>query len=323
MATGVLLTGFGGPDSLEAVGPFMRNLSGREPSDELVERVRKRYLAIGGSSPLGEIAGEMAQALREALAEQGSPMPVEVGMRYWRPYIPDGMARLKDAGCDRIVTLSLSPFESKVAHGAYREAIAEAASALGGLDVVEAPLAATLPEYVDLFASATFSTLAELESQEGAVLLFTAHSLPGEDLVADDPYVAGLMAVADAVADQLGVPPGSHNVGEPVLPGISTFGSIDPIRPWFLAYQSKGARPGDWLGPDLDDVIAAAAAGGATRVVVCPIGFMTDHMETLYDLDVVAADAALSAGIDFARVPVPNEDLGLVGAMARMVRQIA
>ncbi len=319
MASGVLLTGFGGPDSLESVGPFMCNLMGTQPSDELVERVCRRYLAIGGSSPLVEIAAEIASDLESALAEKGHEVPVAVGMRYWDPYIGDALMHLKDKGCDRIVTVSLSPFESKVAHGAYREAITEAAERIGGLEIVEAPLVSTLKGFVDFFAGATAASLTEIEPSEGAIIVFTAHSLPESDLREDDPYVAGLEQTADSVAAKLGLDPGEHGPKATVLPGFSAFGSVATPRAWFLVYQSKGNRPGAWLGPDLDELIAATEDTQVKALVVCPIGFMTDHMETLYDLDIVAADKVLQSGLEFVRAPVPNQDPQLVEDIATMV----
>jgi ferrochelatase len=230
MKSGVLLTGFGGPDSLESVGPFMCNLMGTEPSDELVERVCRRYLAIGGSSPLTEIAAGIAQDLESKLAEKGDEVPVAVGMRYWDPYIGDALMHLRAKGCDRVVTVSLSPFESKVAHGAYREAIAEAAERIGGLEIVEAPLVSTLKGFVDFFAGATAASLTDIEPSDGAIIVFTAHSLPESDLREDDPYVAGLEETADAVAAKLGLDAGEHGPKSTVLPGFSAFGSVAPPR---------------------------------------------------------------------------------------------
>lgn len=317
--TGVLLTGFGGPDSLEAVGPFMCNLMGTEPSDELVARVCKRYLAIGGSSPLGEIAAAIATKLESGLAEKGHTVPVAVGMRYWHPYIADALASLKDLGCERVVTVSLSPFESKVAHGAYREAIEEAVATLGGMEVVEAPLVSELPQYAEFYARSTAAALTDLEPNEGAILVFTAHSLPESDLIDDDPYVSGLQRVATDVATQLGLDPGRSGASEVMLPGVSAFGSAARPRAWYLAFQSKGNRPGAWLGPDIDDVIDVAATTGISSLVVVPIGFLTDHMETLYDLDIVAADRALDAGLEFMRAPVPGDDDEVVNAIADAV----
>jgi ferrochelatase len=317
--TGVLLTGFGGPDSIEAVGPFMCNLMGREPSDELVERVCGRYLAIGGSSPLNEIAAAIAVELESQLNEVGAPMPVVVGMRYWDPYIADALAALKSMGCERVITVSLSPFESKVAHGAYREAISEAAEQLGGVEIVEAPLVSTLDEFAAFFASSLAATLTELTPNEGAFVAFTAHSLPESDLVDDDPYVSGLQSTANSVAERLGLDPGAPGAGGEIAEGFSAFGTMAPPRPWALVYQSKGNRPGAWLGPDLDELIDALAEKGVPALVVCPIGFMTDHMETMYDLDIVSADRALLKEVEFARAPVPNQDEGLAAAIARML----
>lgn len=319
--TGVLLTGFGGPDSLDAVGPFMANLMGREPSEELLARVRTRYLAIGGASPLPGIAREIAGKLGEAFEGEGHDIVVGVGMRYWQPYIGDTLTLLKEAGCDRVITLSLSPFESKVAQESYREAIAEAAGPLG-IEIVEAPLVSTLDEYASYYAGATAVAIEDMQPNQGAIVVFSAHSLPLGDLDEDDPYVAGLERVASAVAHKLGLEPGEHGAGDPVLPGFSTFGSAATPRAWFLVYQSKGNRPGGWLGPDLDDLIDVAAESEVAGLVVAPIGFVTDHMETLYDLDIVAADRAVEKGLEFVRVPAPNMHDTLVQAMVRTVADL-
>lgn len=322
MGTGVLLTGYGGPDSLEAVGPFMTNLMGVEPSEELLERVRRRYLAIGGSSPLTAIAVQIAEAIEEELTELGTPMPVVVGMAYWYPFIVDGLAQLKELGCDRVITVSLSAFETKIAHGKYREAIDSAVAQIGGIEVVEAPLVSEFEGYVDFFAGATAVGLSDVEPNEGMVLVFSAHSLPETDLIEDDPYVAGLKRTANAVATKLGLSEGADSTPE-LLGGIEAFGSFGPPRPWCFAYQSKGNRPCSWLGPDLDDVIEALGDSAASGVVVVPIGFMTDHMETLYDLDIVAADKAYASDLEYVRIPVPNNHPMVVKPIAAAVSELA
>lgn len=317
--TGVLIAGFGGPDCLDAVGPFMCNLMGREPSEQLLEQVKTRYLAIGGSSPLGEIAAGIAAALSDELKDQGEPMPVVVGMCYWRPYIDDALAALKNGGVSRVIVVSLSPFESKVAQQAYRDIINETAERLGGLEIVEAPLVSELTAFTDYMATSTAAALTDLDPVEGAVIVFTAHSLPEEDLEEDDPYVAGLRRVADTVAERLGLGAGAEGQSSDVLGGLPVYGSPGPDRPWFLVYQSKGRKPGTWLGPDLDDFIEACATSGVPSIVVSPIGFLTDHMETLYDLDIVAADKALTSGVEFMRAPVPNDEPSLIKAIAEAV----
>jgi ferrochelatase len=319
--TGVLVTGFGGPDSLDAVGPFMCNLMGREPSDELVERVCRRYLAIGGSSPLPETAGSIAVKLSELLSDEEGAWPVEVGMRYWHPFIEDALGRLKAVGCERVVIVSLSPFESKVATDAYREAITSAAAELE-LEIIEAPLVSQLPDYSGYFASSIAAALEDIEPNEGAIVAFTAHSLPESDLVDDDPYVKGLERVATDVAEQLGLEPGHECAGEDMFETFRAFGNHSAPRAWYLVYQSKGERPGQWLGPDLDELIDACAESEVRALVVCPVGFFTDHMETLYDLDIVAAERALAADLEFVRAPVPNDYDALMAAIAEAVRAL-
>jgi len=322
VTTGVLLCGYGGPDSLEAVGPFMKNLMGFEPSPELLARVTRRYLAIGGSSPLTGIAMEIASELEKALVEVKCPMPVVIGMAYWDPFIADGLAALKARGCDRVIAVTLSPFESKIAHGKYRKAIDEAVAELGGLELVEAPLVSELDEFSGFFAASAASALSEIEQNDDIVLIFSAHSLPESDLVEGDPYVAGLLRTANLVAVKLGLAEGLVAPSQ-LIGGVETLGSNLPPRPWFMVYQSKGNRPGAWLGPDIDDIIDALASSAARGLVVVPIGFMTDHMETLYDLDIVAAGRALDADLEFVRAAVPNSYPPLVKAIASKIAELA
>lgn len=319
--TGVLITGFGAPEGQEGIAPFMCNLMGREPSDELLQRVCRRYLAIGGS-PLNEIAAAIAGKLSSELNDLGKVVPIAVGMRYAPPFIPDALKQLKERECDRIVVVSLSPFESKVAHGAYRQAIDAAVSEIGELEIVEAPLVGDMPEYAEFYAMSAATALTELDPNEGALLVFTAHSLPLSDISKHDPYVEGLERVARSVADQLGLGDGAHGVKPPVLPDIDTLGSMEPPRGWFLAYQSKGARGGDWLGPDVEDVIEAIGRSAAPAVVIVPIGFMTDHLETLYDLDIIAAEKALDADLEFKRAITPNDEEMVIKAIAQAVSEL-
>ncbi|MHB1340516.1 MAG: ferrochelatase [Coriobacteriia bacterium] len=299
--TGVLITGFGGPDCLEAVGPFMCSLMGREPSPELLARVCARYEAIGGASPLPGIARELAGEVGATVADAGHDVAVEVGMRYTDPSIADAVGRLAEVDVRHVVLVTLSPFETQVTHGEYRSALDAALLSHAGMTASEAPLLSDMPAFVDLHVAAATDAL--LNVGPDAPVIFSAHSLPVADALADDMYVAGLRAAADAVAAGLGLPGGE--VTE-VVSGVEAYGSNGGARSWLLAYQSKGARGGQWLGPDIDDVTDAFAGAGASGVVVVPLGFATDHLETLYDLDVVAAGRAASAGIAFVRSAVPN-----------------
>lgn len=318
--TAVMIVGFGGPDCLDAVRPFMCNLMGCEPSDELVDRVRLRYMAIGGASPLPAIAFEMAQALEARLTHDGHEVPVVLGMRYWPPFIGDTLRGLHHHGFRRVIVVSLSPFESKVSTGAYREAFDEVLPELEGMELVETPPLHELHGFQALHVAGAAEALTEIKDHKPLLLVFTAHSLPMEDLDAESTYVTDLRRFVDGVQTVLGMDQARELDGtDPRLPGISTYGSLEEPQPWVFAYQSKGNRPGEWLGPDLDDVIDAAIEGGYKAVAVAPVGFATDHMETLYDLDVVTADKVLKADLEFARAPVPNADLLLIGSLAEAV----
>lgn len=308
---GVLLVGFGAPGSLDAVGPFMRSLTGRDMPDAALTRVKARYEAIGGASPLGRIAAELAEGISAALRESGCPLPVEVGMRYSEPLLEDAVGRLLGAGAEEIVIVALSPHVARVTHGEYRSA---ALSAVGdSAAVIEAHPLSALAAYARLHARAAAAALEAASSDP--VVVFSAHSLPLADVAEGDSYVRGVEASASDVARALGL--GAGVISE-VLPGITAFGAqAEASTPaWLVAYQSEGIWGGEWLRPTLDDVLDAVAATGHDGAVVVPIGFATDHMETLYDLDIVARGRALGAGIAYVRSAVPNASPELARAIA-------
>lgn len=316
-ADGLLLTGFGGPDCPDAVGPFMRNLTGREPDPAVVERVRARYERIGGCSPLVATAAELGRLVEQALRERGRAVPVSVGMRYWAPTIAEAVEELAGRGCRCLAHVSLSPLEAGVTHERYREAIEAAVRSHAGLHVCEGPSLSQLKVYPRLHAEALAAALSEL-GERRVLVAFTAHSLPVEAGRIDDAYVRGFRSVCDAVAVAAGMPAGAGLV----LSGHDAWGRLDCGAPWVACYQSRGARGSSWLGPDVDDVIDAARGLGVSGFVVAPVGFALDHMETLYDVDVEIRSAAESAGLAFARSSVPNAHPalaeGIADAVARM-----
>lgn len=318
---GVLLMAFGGPDSLEAVGPFMEGLTGRAPSADALERVRARYVAIGGGSPLPRIATAIAEALRVALSRRGGEVPVAVGMRYCSPSIAEGLDRLVDAGVDRVVAVSLSPFDSASSSRAYGAALAEAAAGRPDLIVVEAPSFRESPGFLAALRRGCTAALRPLAGSHAGVV-FTAHSLPATDPDASR-YAAQLASAATAVASASGLDAhAGHRRRQSWLPGIDAFGSGRGERPWLLAYQSRGLRGDAWLEPDVTEVLRAMAAAGFDGVAVCPVGFATDHMETLYDLDVDAAEVARSAGLVFERAAVPNDSSDMVEALVAVTEPL-
>ncbi|MDZ4178591.1 MAG: ferrochelatase [Coriobacteriia bacterium] len=321
-ADAVLVMAYGGPGDLDEVEPFMCELMGARPSDEVCARVKRRYLAIGGSSPLPQIARDFAAAIESSMVTAGAPLPVEVGFKYTSPRIADALTMMYQHGVRRVVTFSLSPFESKTTTEAYRAAVEEAAAHMPGLEVVEAPLMSRIPAFLDAHAGFLSVALTDLPEEASAKVLvvFSAHSLPVADLQSPiDPYVEGLQLASQYVASKIGLDTGQFG---PVLTGVSGYGSAQGERPWILAYQSKGQRGGEWLEPSLDDVIDAAVSEGYSAVAVCPIGFATEHMETLYDLDVVAAGRALDADMEFVRSAAPNAHETVVLAVGDAIRSI-
>jgi ferrochelatase len=320
MSDGVLVMAFGGPASMDEVGPFCARLMGREPSPEVLERVSRRYLTIGGSSPLPSIARSIAQGLEEKLAADGARVPVETGMRYSRPTMGEGIAALVRRGGDRIVTVSLSPFESSHSSGAYRDAVVRAAVEYPRVTIAEAPSFRTTEAFLTAVTTAVHDSLAEVAGKRTGVL-FTAHSLPVDE-IGGDPYVEQLRQTTNGVAAQLGLALPIGDCRQRWLPGVDAYGTPDTDVPWLFAYQSKGQRPGEWLGPDVDDVVREMAKAGFEAVVFVPVGFATDHMETLYDLDVQACGLAYDLGMDYARAAVPNDSDEMVEALAKVVEPL-
>lgn len=342
--TGVLLTAFGGPKDLDGIEPFMTALLGSEPPAAALAEARRKYLTIGGGSPLPAMAERIAVQLERELngfpaatdsedsgrsmlgtvhalprAEQDVRVPVVVGMRYTEPTIEHGVAQLQAAGVREIVVVPLSPFEAAVTTGAYTEAVEAAVGRFPGMRAIEAPAYRRSDAFIGVLADSASEAIHDADILANkALVVFTAHSLPVADVDRDPAYLEQLRETAAAVAAGTGL-------GEPsgfaALPGIDAFGGPGITAPWLLAFQSKGRRGGEWVGPDLDDVIDAAVVSGFAVVVVCPIGFAVDHMETLYDLDVCAADRALSAGIEFVRARVPNDEAPMIEALAEAVRR--
>ncbi len=323
-STAVLVMAYGGPDCLDAVGPFMCDLTGREPGPEMLERIQARYAAIGGKSPLPEIADGFAAALESRLAEDGFAVPVVTGFRYAPPKIGDVLALLYESGVRTVVGVSLSPFESKSTSTAYEGAVEEALAGLPGMRVVHTPALGGLAAFAQLHLSALDAALYRVGSPQSRTLVaFTAHSLPVADLETPELYASGLHRVAGEIARGLGMEPGADFSASERLPGIATFGAPDSHRPWVLAYQSKGQRPGEWLGPDIADVMNAAVTSGFEAIAVSPIGFATEHMETRYDLDVVEAARAAELGVEFVRSAAPNSAPELIAAVSSAVIESA
>jgi protoporphyrin/coproporphyrin ferrochelatase len=289
---GVLLMAYGTPatpDDIEAYYTHVRR--GRPPTPELLAELRGRYEAIGGTSPLLERTEEQRAGIQAALGER---FRVELGMKHAPPFLEDGVASLVAAGVDRIVGLVLAPHYSALSVGEYAGRAASAAEEAGvPLTMVESWHLA--PGYLDLLAGFVTETVAGL-GVEPVEVVFTAHSLPERILAMGDPYPDQLAETARAVAERAGV------------------------KRWSVGWQSAGRTPEPWIGPDLLDVLPMLVAAGAAGAVVCPAGFVSDHLEILYDLDVETRAAADRLGLTFARTPAPNAHPAFCATVAEVVR---
>jgi len=298
---GILLLAFGGADSIESVDPFVRNvLKGRIPSPELVEKARERYRLIGGKSPLLEITTAQAKAVTDILNAEPEAMydyRPYVGMRYWHPFIDETIGRMKADGVDEAVAVIMSPFLSLVATGAYIEDLEAAVGAHGGPHVDMLASWHMERAFRDLVAENIEKELEGLDRKD-SLIIFSSHSLPTVALEGD-PYEMIVKQASDFVMEKIGK------------------------ADFRVAFQSKGAGPRQWLGPDTESVIEEAAKKGKKRVVVVPIGFAADHVETLYDIDILFKSMAADKGVEFRRTPSLNTDPRFIGLLSGMFKKVA
>ena len=295
----VLTMAYGTPATLAELEPYYTHVRhGRSPSPELLAELRGRYQAIGGRSPLLEITQAQVAGLRTALHAKGfRHVKVVVGMKHAPPFIEDAARDLLTAGVDHVIGLVLAPHYSSMSVGEYAERVA---AALGAGP--RAPSFAMVRSwarargYVEWLAGAVQAALDRLGSAAvGAEVVFTAHSLPQRILAVGDAYPGELQATAEAVARSAG------------------------LTRWSIAWQSAGRTADPWIGPDILEVLPKTAAAGASGVVVCPAGFVADHLEVLYDLDIEAAGIARALGLPFARTVAPNADPVLAATLADVV----
>jgi protoporphyrin/coproporphyrin ferrochelatase len=291
---GVLVMAYGTPEDLDDVEAYYTDIRrGRPPPPELLAELVGRYRAIGGRSPLREIT--LAQAAGIA-ARTG--VKAWVGQKHAAPFIRDAIEGLAAAGVQRAVGVVLAPHYSALSVGDYERRARAAADAVrwgGELRVI--PSWHLDDGYLDWLAGRVSETLALLpaRSKAAATVIFSAHSLPERILEVGDPYPGQLAATAAAVATRAG------------------------LDRWRIGWQSAGRTGEAWLGPDILDVIRDLAATGATAVVVCPCGFVADHLEILYDIDIEARGVAAEAGLPLVRTRSPNADPEFLDALGSIV----
>jgi ferrochelatase len=289
MSSGVLLLAHGTPESLDEMPEYLRLVrGGREPSAELVEEMRHNYAAIGGRSPLTDITRAQAAALQRAL---GDGTPVFVGMRNWKPFVADALRDAAAAGVTDLVALPLAPQYSTLSVGKYREAVER--SRPEGVRVRFVDSWHDHPGLLDAFAE---KLRVAREPRSWDEVIFTAHSLPERVVREGDPYPEQVAATARGVAERAG------------------------LTRYRQAYQSAGRTPEPWLGPSLEQALGELGALGARRVLAAPIGFVCDHTEILFDIDVQARSFAQAQGLTLGRTESLNTSPAFIGVLADLVR---
>lgn len=287
--TGVLLMAHGTPSSMEDMLEYLRLIrGGRPPSPELIAEMRHNYEAIGGKSPLTELTLAQADALRARL---GPEIPVAVGMRNWKPFLKEALDDLARAGVARVIGIPLAPQFSTLSITKYFDAAAAALP--GGMTIDPIHSFHDHPLLLEAFAERVREAAPWVDEE----LIFTAHSLPRRVIEAGDRYADEVAATAAGVAARAG------------------------LTRYHRAYQSAGRTPEPWIGPDLSDLIRDLAARGALRFLVVPIGFVCDHTEVLFDIDVQARAAAAACGATLRRSVSLNSSPTFIAALESLVRE--
>lgn len=296
--TGVLLMAYGGPESLDDVEPYLLDVRGGRPTPpELLQEIRERYRLIGGRSPLREITERAAHRLQAVIG-----LPVFVGMRHWRPYIHETVRRMvNEMGLQRIVGICMAPHYSEMSIGLYRRRLEEAlAESHRAVDLRFVPHWHTQPHYLDGLVASVLEALQRFppEARSQVKVIFTAHSLPASILARGDPYDQQLRETARLLAERLG---------------------LSPER-WMFCYQSAPKTDVPWLGPPIEEVVVRLADGGEQNLLIAPIGFLADHVEVLYDIDIAVRQLAHKHGARLERAEMLNDRPALIAALADLVR---
>jgi ferrochelatase len=289
----------GSPDHLDDMAAYLQHVRGGRPTPQaLVDDIRERYRLIGGRSPLLDLTRAQGEGLEARLNANGGRLRVYVGMRHWHPFIKDTLQQMVADGIRRVVAVSMAPQYSRLSVGAYRRALEMAQEELGtSLDVTTVTSWHDHPLLLQAFAESVRAICHQLSAEVRAQLsvIFTAHSLPQRIITEGDPYPHEVERTAAGVARLLGLPT------------------------WEVAYQSQGATAEPWLGPALDEVFDRAVAQNRRALLVVPVGFVCDHVEILYDIDVLAQKVAQEKGLSLWRTGSLNTSPTFIEALASVV----
>ncbi|ERG64236.1 hypothetical protein L332_07195 [Agrococcus pavilionensis RW1] len=313
---GILLSGFGGPEGQDDVLPFLRNVTrGRGIPDERLEEVATHYRHFGGVSPINDQNRELKAALEAALAEAGLDLPVYWGNRNWAPYLDEALQQAADAGASKLLAIPTSAYSSYSSCRQYREDWADALEATGlqaSMQIDKVRQFFNHPGFLAPFVDGVRASVAEAReagfAEADVEVLFATHSIPTAD------------------AERSGAPdlhewgPGGGYEAQHLAAAEHVMGEAAPGVAWQLVYQSRsGPASQPWLEPDINDAIEALE--GRKAVVIVPLGFVSDHMEVMWDLDEEAIETATEAGLWVRRAPTPGVDPQYVGALVDLVQE--
>jgi ferrochelatase len=283
MKDAVVLMAYGSPSRPEDVRPYLEDVRGGRPvSDSAVEELAERYRRIGGRSPLDDVTEAQRAALERELG-----LPVFVGMKHWRPRITEAVEAALAGGASRIVGLVLAPHYSRMSVGEYRERLQQAVAGRAELVLIESWH--DFEPFVEVLADRVRGT--------DAWVIFTAHSLPERIVREEDPYREQLLETSALVAERAG------------------------LERWSFAFQSASATGEPWLGPDVLEELGRLRGLGVERVLVAPVGFVSDHLEILWDLDIEARERGAELGLELERIESLNDDSAFVRALAGLVEE--
>jgi ferrochelatase len=307
----ILLLAHGTPETADQIPEYLRNVvSGRPMPQHVVEEIQHRYSLIG-RSPLTDITREQGQLVEAEMAAAGDPVPVYIGMRNWRPYIPDVVKQMRTDGVEAAAVICLAPQNSRTSVGLYKRAVQAEAGSIR-IDFTEGW--ADHPLLADAFAERLRAAEAKLSAETGSPVpvLFTAHSVPERTIQPPAP--------SETSGPRLWPGEGADPYAEDAKRTAELVAARVPEIPaWWFAFQSQGASGGPWIGPTVEETVDAIAAEGVKTLLLHPIGFLCDHVEILYDVDIAFREHAAGVGVRLER----PESLNASPLLARAIADLA
>ena len=296
MSRALLVTHYGTPATMDEVLPYYTDIRrGNPPSEEQLKNLKDRYEAIGGPSPLNDISQKQAQAIRRALANHGVDAALYIGAKHAPPFVSDAVEQMAYDGICEAVGVVLAPHFSRTSIGSYRAKAIEARDKFAPKMQIEfVERWGTLPALIDGLADRVNKAYEGFD-REKTLVIFSAHSLPERAVAGGDPYREELLETSRLVAEKAKVP---H---------------------WTFGFQSASSTGEPWIGPDILHVIENEAAGKYKSVIACTVGFVSDHLEVLYDLGIEARDKCAELGLAFHRAECINDDARVMDALAGLV----